>query len=40
MAKNQISTAPLSLMEIVMRADAETIKAAYEALRGRVPIIG
>ena len=31
MAKNQISTAPLSLMEIVMRADAETIKAAYEA---------
>ena len=31
MAKNQISTIPLSLVEIVMRADAETIKAAYEA---------
>ena len=31
MAKNPISTAPLSFVEIVMRADAETIKAAYEA---------
>ena len=31
MAKPPISTAPLSFMEIVMRADAETIKAAYEA---------
>ena len=31
MAKTPISTAPLSFMEIVMRADAETIKAAYEA---------
>ncbi len=31
MAKTPISTVPLSFMEIVMRADAETIKAAYEA---------
>ena len=31
MAKNPISTAPLTFVEIVMRADAETIKAAYEA---------
>ena len=31
MAKNPISNAPLSFVEIVMRADAETIKAAYEA---------
>ncbi|MBQ7652523.1 MAG: hypothetical protein IJS15_16305 [Victivallales bacterium] len=31
MAKTPISTVPLSLVEIVMRADAETIKAAYEA---------
>jgi len=31
MAKNPISTAPLTFIEIVMRADAETIKAAYEA---------
>ena len=31
MAKTPISTAPLSFVEIVMRADAETIKAAYEA---------
>lgn len=31
MAKTQFPTAPLSFMEIVMRADAETIKAAYEA---------
>lgn len=31
MAKKPISTAPLTFVEIVMRADAETIKAAYEA---------
>ena len=31
MAKTPISTVPLSFVEIVMRADAETIKAAYEA---------
>lgn len=31
MAKNPTSNAPLSFVEIVMRADAETIKAAYEA---------
>ena len=31
MAKKPISTEPLSFVEIVMRADAETIKAAYEA---------
>ena len=31
MAKNPIGNAPLSFVEIVMRADAETIKAAYEA---------
>lgn len=31
MAKNPISGQPLSFIEIVMRADAETIKAAYEA---------
>ena len=31
MAKNPISNAPLSFVEIVMRADAETIKAAYDA---------
>ena len=31
MAKNQISTVPLSRVEIVMRADAETIRAALEA---------
>lgn len=30
MAKNQISTVPLSLVEIVMRADADTIRAALE----------
>ena len=31
MPKNPISGQPLSFIEIVMRADAETIKAAYEA---------
>ncbi|MDD4097438.1 MAG: hypothetical protein PHC30_01580 [Lentisphaeria bacterium] len=31
MAKAPLSTAPLTFVEIVMRADAETIKAAYEA---------
>lgn len=31
MAKNPVSGMPLSFVEIVMRADAETIKAAYEA---------
>lgn len=31
MAKNPTGNAPLSFVEIVMRADAETIKAAYEA---------
>ena len=31
MAKNPISTAPLSFVEIVMRADAETIRAALDA---------
>ncbi|HOG51213.1 MAG TPA: hypothetical protein PKY10_11550 [Lentisphaeria bacterium] len=31
MAKKPIPTAPLTFVEIVMRADAETIKAAYEA---------
>lgn len=31
MAKKPISAEPLSFVEIVMRADAETIKAAYEA---------
>lgn len=31
MAKKPVSTEPLSFVEIVMRADAETIKAAYEA---------
>ena len=31
MAKNPVSGQPLSFVEIVMRADAETIKAAYEA---------
>ena len=31
MAKNPVNGQPLSFVEIVMRADAETIKAAYEA---------
>ncbi|MGI5924763.1 MAG: hypothetical protein GX945_10430 [Lentisphaerae bacterium] len=31
MAKKPVSAGPLSFVEIVMRADAETIKAAYEA---------
>lgn len=31
MAKTPLSTMPLTFVEIVMRADAETIKAAYEA---------
>ena len=31
MAKTQFPTTPLSFVEIVMRADAATIKAAYEA---------
>jgi hypothetical protein len=31
MAKNGFPNTPLSFVEIVMRADAETIKAAYEA---------
>ena len=31
MAKTPISTAPLSFVEIVMRADAETLRAALEA---------
>jgi len=31
MAKTPISSSPLSFVEIVMRADADTIKAAYEA---------
>lgn len=31
MAKVPTGTAPLTFVEIVMRADAETIKAAYEA---------
>ena len=37
MAKNQISTVPLSLVEIVMRADAEMIRSALDA---RVKIDG